>query len=162
MPRIGTIIKGLLVCSILIGGAPLAVVPARASAGPAASQAGDGALAAREKGRAQLRQGKAAEALIHLESALKLFQQAGDKLGEASVNDLLGELYERQGRYDVALKNFESAHEYYAVEAARPVNNIQVVKALSPRELMPDETVATLKEDKEWLKRQLTSGATSS
>ena len=35
-------------------------------------------------------------------------------------------------------------------------------KALSPRELMPDETVATLKEDKEWLKRQLTSGATSS
>src|ERR687896_2276727 len=35
-------------------------------------------------------------------------------------------------------------------------------KALSPRELMPEETVATLKEDKEWLKRQLTSGATSS
>jgi uncharacterized membrane protein YqjE len=35
-------------------------------------------------------------------------------------------------------------------------------RALSPSELMPDETVATLKEDKEWLKRQLTSGATSS
>jgi uncharacterized membrane protein YqjE len=35
-------------------------------------------------------------------------------------------------------------------------------KALSPSALMPDETVATLKEDKEWLKRQLTSGATSS
>ena len=34
--------------------------------------------------------------------------------------------------------------------------------ALSPKALMPDETVATLKEDKEWLKRQLTSGATSS
>ena len=33
---------------------------------------------------------------------------------------------------------------------------------LSPRQLAPDETVATLKEDKEWLKRQLTSGATSS
>lgn len=32
---------------------------------------------------------------------------------------------------------------------------------LSPRELVPDETVATLKEDKEWLKRQLKSGATS-
>ena len=32
---------------------------------------------------------------------------------------------------------------------------------LSPRQLAPDETVATLKEDKEWLKRQLTSGATS-
>lgn len=33
---------------------------------------------------------------------------------------------------------------------------------LSPRQLAPDETVATLKEDKEWLKRQLTSDATSS
>ena len=32
---------------------------------------------------------------------------------------------------------------------------------LSPRRLLPDETVATLKEDKAWLKRQLKSGATS-
>jgi hypothetical protein len=32
---------------------------------------------------------------------------------------------------------------------------------LSPRRLLPDETVATLKEDREWLKRQLKSGATS-
>ena len=33
---------------------------------------------------------------------------------------------------------------------------------LSPSQLAPVETVSTLKEDKEWLKRQLTSGATSS
>jgi len=33
---------------------------------------------------------------------------------------------------------------------------------LSPRQLAPDETAATLKEDTAWLKRQLTSGATSS
>jgi uncharacterized membrane protein YqjE len=33
---------------------------------------------------------------------------------------------------------------------------------LSPSELTPDETVTTLREDKEWLKQQLTSGATSS
>lgn len=32
---------------------------------------------------------------------------------------------------------------------------------LSPRQLAPDETVETLKEDKAWLKQQLTSGATS-
>jgi Putative Actinobacterial Holin-X, holin superfamily III len=32
---------------------------------------------------------------------------------------------------------------------------------LSARQLVPDQTVATIKEDKEWLKRQLTSGATS-
>jgi len=34
--------------------------------------------------------------------------------------------------------------------------------ALSPTALAPKETVATLKEDKEWLKQRLTSGATSS
>jgi hypothetical protein len=33
---------------------------------------------------------------------------------------------------------------------------------LEPSALAPDETVETLKEDKEWVKRQLTSGATSS
>ena len=34
--------------------------------------------------------------------------------------------------------------------------------ALSSEKLAPDQTVATLKEDKEWLKQRLTSGATSS
>ena len=33
---------------------------------------------------------------------------------------------------------------------------------LSPRQLAPDQTVTTLKEDKEWLKQRMTSGATSS
>jgi len=33
---------------------------------------------------------------------------------------------------------------------------------LSPSRLAPNETVTTLKEDKEWLKQRLTSGATSS
>ena len=33
---------------------------------------------------------------------------------------------------------------------------------LSPKQLAPDQTVATLKEDTAWLKQQLTSGATSS
>ena len=33
---------------------------------------------------------------------------------------------------------------------------------LSPTNLAPDQTVATLKEDREWLKQRLTSGATSS
>ena len=32
---------------------------------------------------------------------------------------------------------------------------------LSPANLAPDQTVASLKEDKEWLKQRLTSGATS-
>lgn len=35
-------------------------------------------------------------------------------------------------------------------------------RALSPAALSPDQTLDTLKEDKEWLKRRMTSGATSS
>lgn len=34
-------------------------------------------------------------------------------------------------------------------------------RLLAPERLVPDETAATLKEDREWLKRQLTSDATS-
>lgn len=37
----------------------------------------------------------------------------------------------------------------------------QGMRMLSPAALTPDQTIATLKEDKEWLRRQLTSGATS-
>jgi len=33
---------------------------------------------------------------------------------------------------------------------------------LAPSQLAPTETITTLKEDKEWLKQRLTSGATSS
>ena len=36
------------------------------------------------------------------------------------------------------------------------------VALLSPRQLAPEQTVATLKEDTAWLKQQLKSGATSS
>jgi VIT1/CCC1 family predicted Fe2+/Mn2+ transporter len=36
------------------------------------------------------------------------------------------------------------------------------VALLSPAKLTPDQTVETLREDKEWLRRRLTSGATSS
>jgi uncharacterized membrane protein YqjE len=36
------------------------------------------------------------------------------------------------------------------------------LRLLTPAQLAPDQTVQTLKEDKEWLKQQLTSGATSS
>ncbi|HEU4563162.1 MAG TPA: phage holin family protein [Gemmatimonadaceae bacterium] len=34
-------------------------------------------------------------------------------------------------------------------------------RLLAPERLLPDETMETLEEDREWLKRQLTSGATS-
>jgi CHAT domain-containing protein len=122
-------LAGVLIILLALGGAHFGATGAAAHA-PALSekslsstrsekplsevpQAG-GAAGEREQGRALLHRGRAAEALVHLERALKAFQQSGDKSGEASTRDLLGELYERQGRYDLALEHYRAAHDLYA------------------------------------------------
>jgi CHAT domain-containing protein len=66
----------------------------------------------RETGRRALRRGEAGEALVHLENALRLYK-GGDKWGEAATHDLLGDLYEQQGRYSFALEHFQSALKIY-------------------------------------------------
>ena len=89
-----------------------------ASQGPrAVAPAPSGPKEERDKGRALLHRGRAAEALVHLEGALKAFQQAGDRSGQASTQDLIGELYERQGRYDLAERRYQEAYELYAASA---------------------------------------------
>jgi CHAT domain-containing protein/tetratricopeptide (TPR) repeat protein len=114
-----------LVCSLIVCGSPAAVTRA--------AQAVD-AAAEREQGRTLLRRGRAAEALVRLERALELFERGGDKPGSASTRDLLGELYERQGRYDLALEHYEAAHEVYAEMAARESQQGALAGALSPQE----------------------------
>jgi CHAT domain-containing protein len=109
---------------------------ARASARESSSavqQAGDG-VGEREQGRALLHRGKAGEALVHLERALKSFQQAGDRAGEASTRDLTGELYERQGRYDIALQNYNAAYDIYSALALSESRQGQLAGALSTQE----------------------------
>jgi CHAT domain-containing protein/tetratricopeptide (TPR) repeat protein len=137
MRRIKRSFAGLLITSVSLCG-----VPARAGLSPRVltppapsevAQAGD-AAGEREQGRALLHRGKAGEALVHLERALKSFQQAGDRVGEASTRDLLGELYERQGRYDVALQNYDAAYDLYAALAAEESRQGQLASALSTQE----------------------------
>jgi CHAT domain-containing protein len=85
-----------------------AIAKVSASAAPS-NQQGGGAGAELESGRALLRRGRAGEALVHLENSLRMFRQGGDKSGEIAARDLLGELYEQQGRYDVALEHYQQA-----------------------------------------------------
>lgn len=66
----------------------------------------------RETGRRALRRGEAGDALIHLENALRMYK-GGDKWGEAATHDLLGDLYDQQGRYGLALEHFQSALKIY-------------------------------------------------
>ena len=113
------ILKGCLAvvlaaASAFGGGAAAAASPV-AHAAPRAGSAKDD----RDNGRALLQRGRAAEALVLLESARKAFEQSGDKSGQASTEDLLGELFERQGRYDLALKHYVAAQRLYAETAEK-------------------------------------------
>lgn len=69
-------------------------------------------------GKSLLRRRRASEALVRLERALALYRQGGRRSGEAAARDLLGELYERQGQYEVALEHFRQAHEIFVGGAA--------------------------------------------
>ncbi|HZI17936.1 MAG TPA: CHAT domain-containing tetratricopeptide repeat protein [Pyrinomonadaceae bacterium] len=106
--------------------------PAGAS-GSEPRQAGS-AAEEREQGRALLRRGRAAEALVRLERALELFRQQNDHAGEASVRDLLGDLYERQGQFDAALRHYEAAYDIFSRMAAREGRQPEVLSALSTQE----------------------------
>jgi tetratricopeptide (TPR) repeat protein len=66
------------------------------------------------EGKLLLRRGRAGDALVRLENALGLYKVAGNREGQAAAHDLLGELYERQGRYDLALEHFQSAHKIFS------------------------------------------------
>lgn len=79
-----------------------------------------GADAERVAGRRALRQGEAGKALIHLNNALNLYAQGGEKAGEAATHDLLGELYEQQGGFTVALEHFQSAYRIYTTPPGKP------------------------------------------
>jgi CHAT domain-containing protein/tetratricopeptide (TPR) repeat protein len=100
-------LAGLLITSLWLGAAG-------ASALTAGSPRAEGAGAERDLGRELLHRGRAGEALVHLENALKAYRQAGDRSGEASTRDLLGELYEGQGRYDLAQEHYTIAQNLYA------------------------------------------------
>ena len=89
-----------------------AVAPAPRAAAPSG-----GAKQDRDEGRRLLHRGRAAEALVLLERALTAFKRSGDRTGQASTEDLIGELYERQGRYDLAERRYQEAHELYAASA---------------------------------------------
>jgi CHAT domain-containing protein len=119
MRRVKLFLALLLATSCAVGSSR-AVAPRSRAAAP---QASGSAASERDEGRALLHRGRAAEALIHLERALKAFQSSNDKSGEASTRDLLGELYERQGRYDSALENYTAAHDLYASGSAGSVKS---------------------------------------
>ena len=69
----------------------------------------DQAGAELKEGRRQLKRGRADQALIRLQNALRLYTAAKNSSGTAAVHNELGDLYLRQGQYPVALDYYEKA-----------------------------------------------------
>ncbi|HEY8184636.1 MAG TPA: CHAT domain-containing tetratricopeptide repeat protein [Pyrinomonadaceae bacterium] len=80
-----------------------------------AVQQPDQASVALHEGRRLLKRGKADQALGQLQTALKLYTAAKDNHGIAATNNELGDLYLRQGQYNVALDHYQRALEGFVL-----------------------------------------------
>ncbi|MBA3356296.1 MAG: CHAT domain-containing protein [Pyrinomonadaceae bacterium] len=90
----------------------LSTVPLAAEVGatPVVQQA-DQATTALHHGRRLLKRGKSDQALGQLQTALNLYTAAKNNRGVAAAHNELGELYLRQGQYNVALDHYKKALE---------------------------------------------------
>src|SRR5262249_36882192 len=71
----------------------------------------DQARNALNEGRRLLKRGRTDQALIQLENALNLYTAAKNNGGIAASHNELGDLYLRQGQYQVALDHYQKALE---------------------------------------------------
>ena len=84
--------------------------------------------AALDQGRKLLKRGKADQALGLLEQALKGFTAASDQKGVAVTEDALGDLYNRQGQYSVALDHYQKARSAYGSATDSYNSNLMLAK----------------------------------
>lgn len=80
-----------------------------AQANPPVVQQTDQAGAALREGKRLLKRGRADQALIQLRTALNLYTSAKNNSGIAATHNELGDLYLRQGQYQIALDNYQKA-----------------------------------------------------
>src|SRR5829696_593572 len=92
-------------------------LPAHANTPDAASfpQQTDQAGTALREGRRLLKRGQADKALIQLRNALSLYTAAKNNSGIAAAHNELGDLYMRQGQYQIALDHYQKAFDGFLV-----------------------------------------------
>jgi CHAT domain-containing protein/predicted negative regulator of RcsB-dependent stress response len=105
-------IGAVLSAAALLTGA--ATVPVSANTSTTYVQQSDQASAALHEGRRLLKRGRADQALIQLRNALNLYTAAKNSSGVAAAHNELGDLYLRQGQYQVALDNYQKALEGFS------------------------------------------------
>jgi len=104
-------------------------LPLRANTVAAVVQQSDGASAALREGRRLLKRGRADQALIQLRNALNLYTAAKNNSGVAAAHNELGDLYLRQGQYQVALDNYQKALDGFLVFEKKDAVNSAVANA---------------------------------
>lgn len=114
--------------ALFLGGALLvAPVTLPVHANTAAVQQTDSAGAALREGRRLLKRGRADQALIQLRNALSLYTSAKNNSGIAATHNEIGDLYLRQGQYQVALDNYQKALDgFMAFDPAKEAANAVV------------------------------------
>jgi CHAT domain-containing protein/tetratricopeptide (TPR) repeat protein len=125
----------LLSCATLLAGLPVVALNARILDRTATASASSAPLAQDADGRAKLDQarkllkmGKADKALGLLEQALKQLEAANDQKGVAVAQDALGDLYNRQGQYTVALSHYQKARDVYSAQSDTYNANLMLAK----------------------------------
>jgi len=115
--------------SVLLASA-LLIVPitnARANTPASSPQQTDQAGAALREGRRLLKRGRADQALVQLRNALNLYTAAKNNSGMAAAHNEIGDLYLRQGQYQVALDNYQKALDgFMAFDAKKEAVNAAV------------------------------------
>lgn len=112
----------LLAVALLV--VPVALPP---HANTSAPQQTDQAGAALREGRRLLKRGQADQALIKLRAALNSYTAAKNNSGIAAAHNEIGDLYLRQGQYQVALDNYQKALDgFLAFDAKKEAVNAAV------------------------------------
>ena len=108
-------------------------LPARGNSivAPEPQQTDQAGTALRE-GRRLLKRGQADKALIQLRNALNLYTAAKNNSGMAAAHNELGDLFLRQGQYDVALDHYQKALDGFMVGDKREAVNTAAVSAIAP------------------------------
>src|ERR1700752_632923 len=87
----------------------------------------DQAAAALREGRRLMKRGHSDQALIQFRNALNLYTNAKNSSGMAASYNELGDLYLRQGQYQIALDNYQKALDgFLGVDLKRDVVNAAV------------------------------------
>ena len=116
--------------AVIVSIAPIAL-SAHANTPTANPQQSDAGTALRE-GRRLLKRGQADKALIQLRNALNLYTAAKNNSGMAAAYNELGDLYMRQGQYQVALDNYQKALDGFIQGDKKEAVNTAAVSAIAP------------------------------